>query len=174
MRAFLAVYPDETSRSAIADVVPDATDAVRPTDMADWHVTIRFLGELDDDDEPLVRARLSERLSVAPACTLRLGPYTAIGTSAKVLFVPVEGAEPLADLVDAALDGLVAPREQPFRGHVTIARSRGRARLPRSLAGCPVSERFVASEVALVASRLEPERAVHHVVDRFPLAGESA
>lgn len=169
MRAFVAIYPDEAARSELADVAPEDAEDVRVTDMADWHVTLRFLGQVRDDEVDEVAERAATSLAAVACCNVSLGPLTALGTGARVLFVPVVGAEPLADALDGALDGLVEPRDGPYRGHLTLARARGRGRLPSTLSGTPVHVAFPVTEAALVASRLEPERAVHRVVRRFPL-----
>ena len=135
-------------------MAPDDADDVRVTDMADWHVTVRFLGQLDESRvDEVARRRLapSRRCRPSPHGSVRI---TALGTGARVLFVPVAGAEPLADALDQALDGLVDPRDGPYRGHLTLARARGRGRLPSGLSGLPVSVRFAVGEAALVG--LEP------------------
>lgn len=169
VRAFVAIYPDETARAELADVAPeDATD-VRVTDMADWHVTLRFLGQVPDDEVAAVSDAAARALAAVEGCTVTLGPLTALGTGGRVLFVPVRGAETLAAALDGALDGLVEDRDGPYRGHLTLARARGRGRLPSALSGVPVHLTFPVTEAALVASRLDPDRAVHQVVRRFPL-----
>ncbi len=171
MRAFVAVYPDEAARAELADVAPEDADDVRVTDMAEWHVTLRFLGQVDLDHLDVVAATAGRALAAAGPCTITLGPLTALGTGARVLFVPASGAEPLAEALDEALDGSVEPRDGPYRGHLTLARARGRGRLPSTLSGTPVHVDFPATEAVLVVSRLDPDRAVHQVVRRFPLVG---
>ncbi len=173
MRSFLAVYPDEAARGVLAEVAPDDADDVRVTDMAEWHVTLRFLGDLDDDGLDAVRAAARAAAVAAGPFDVRLGPLTALGAGARVLFVPAEGAEHMAARLDRALGALGEPREGPFRGHLTLARARGRGRLPVALVGTAVHASFRVDEVVLVGSRLEPDRAVHHVVDRFPLGSGS-
>jgi RNA 2',3'-cyclic 3'-phosphodiesterase len=169
VRCFVAVYPDEDARGELADVAPDDADDVRVTDMAEWHVTIRFLGEVDEAEVGAVGDAAAAAFSRIAPCTVRLGPTTALGTGARVLFVPAEGVDHLASALDDALDDLVEPRDPPFRGHLTLARARGRGRLPGSLSGRPVTLRFPVTEAALVVSRLDPERAVHQVVRWLPL-----
>jgi RNA 2',3'-cyclic 3'-phosphodiesterase len=170
VRAFVAFYPDELARGELVEVAPEDADDVRVTDMADWHVTVRFLGELPAPRVDDVTAAAVTAIAAVPPFTARLGPLTALGTGARVLFVPVRGAESLAAALDAALDPLVEPRDGPYRGHLTLARARGRGRLPSTLSGLPVSVSFPVAEAVLVASSLEPDRAVHRVVARFPLA----
>jgi 2'-5' RNA ligase len=173
VRSFFAVYPDESARRALAEVAPDDADDVRVTDMAEWHVTLRFLGDLDDDDLAAVRVAARAATIGAEPFEVRLGPLTALGAAARVLFVPAEGADLMAEQLDAALGDLGEPREGPFRGHLTLARARGRGRLPVALVGTSVHTTFVVAEVVLIGSRLEPDRAVHHVVDRFAFGGGS-
>jgi len=170
VRAFVAFYPDELARGELVEVAPEDADEVRVTDMADWHVTVRFLGELAESRVEEVAAAAAAAIAEVPSFTARLGPLTGLGTGARVLFVPVRGAERLATAVDAALDPLVEPRDGPYRGHLTLARARARGRLPSTLSGLPVTVSFPVAEAALVASSLEPDRAVHRVVARFPLA----
>jgi RNA 2',3'-cyclic 3'-phosphodiesterase len=169
VRTFVAFYPDESARGELVEVAPDDAEDVRVTDMADWHVTVRFLGELDETLAAATAAATAAAAATVPPFTARLGPLTALGTAARVLFVPVRGAETLATALDDALEGIVAPRDGPYRGHLTLARARGRGRLPSTLSGMPVSLSFEVGEVALVASSLEPDRAVHQVVERFSL-----
>lgn len=174
MRAFLAIYPDVAARRSLADVAPDDADDVRVTDMADWHVTLRFLGDLDEEQTRAVTTAARRALEDVGTFTVHLGPLTALGTGARVLFAPVKGAEHVARCLDEALVGLASPRDGPFRGHLTLARARGRGRLPASLSGLPVQVAFAVDEVDLVGSRLEPHRAVHHVMERFALSTEGS
>jgi RNA 2',3'-cyclic 3'-phosphodiesterase len=169
MRVFLALYPDEAARAELADVAPDDADDVRVTDMADWHVTLRFLGELEVAAAEAVADAALGALRSVPPFSLRLGPTTALGTNGRVLFVPAAGAERAAQTLDLALEGLVEDRDGPFRGHLTLARARGRGRLPGNLSGMPVSIAFPVDEAVVVESRLEPDRAVHRVVARLAL-----
>jgi 2'-5' RNA ligase len=171
VRTFLAVYPDEQARGVLAEIAPEDADDVRVTDMAEWHVTLRFLGELNDDEVALVGDLVQATLAGVGPISVSLGPATALGAGARVLFAPAKGLDSVADALDDALDGKVEPRDGPFRGHLTLARARGRGRIPGAMAGRSLHVPFVASEVVLVGSRLDPLRAVHHVVRRFGLEG---
>lgn len=169
MRAFIAVYPDEAARGELVDVAPNDADDVRVADMADWHVTLRFLGEIDAATMAAVERVASVALRTVEPLHCRLGPTTALGSGAKVLFVPAEGVERAVRVLDTVLDGVAEDRDGPFRGHLTLARARGRGRLPSTLSGMPVDVGFEVTEAALVVSRLDPERAIHQVVARFAL-----
>ena len=66
----------------------------------------------------------------------------------------------------------VAPASRPFTGHLTVARARGRAALPRGLSGSPVAGRWVVDEVTLVESTLQGARGSRYtVLERVPLGG---
>jgi 2'-5' RNA ligase len=174
VRAFIALYPDEHARGELSEIAPDDADDVRVTDMADWHVTLRFLGQLTDHGIREVSVAAGAAIAVIPRFTLQLGPMTALGAGARVLFVPAAGAEHAAAALDSVLEGLAEQRDGPFRGHLTLARARGRTRLRSSLSGLPVHVTFPVTEAALVVSRLEPDRAVHQVVERYSLAGTAS
>jgi RNA 2',3'-cyclic 3'-phosphodiesterase len=81
-----------------------------------------------------------------------LGPATALLGPA-VLSVPVAGLEPVAQAFgSAALSAGLPVDPRPFRGHLTLARARGRGRLPRVLAGEPIEARWTVAELCLVES----------------------
>ena len=148
---------------------PDVA-SVRWTGPEAWHVTLRFLGGVAPDDVPSVAGALGA-LRTVPAVVAELGPVTRrLGRT--VLMAPVAGLEPVADAVDEALAEVgVAPEARPFRGHLTVARSRGRAPLPRGLAGAALAARWVVDEVTLVESTLGGARGSRYsVLERVPLA----
>jgi 2'-5' RNA ligase len=114
-------------------------------------VTLRFLGEVEAP-EPVAEALAAAGLGRAEAA---LGPAAA-RLGAGVLCVPVAG---LDDLARAVTDATAAfgrpPEDRPFRGHVTLARARGRGRLPGSLGRAvgAFKGRFPVTDVRLVRSR---------------------
>jgi 2'-5' RNA ligase len=151
VRLFVAVIPPAPIRAAIAALDRPDAPGVRWTTADQWHVTLRFLGEVEDPS-PVVVALDSAGL--APA-TATLGPrLVALGRG--VLTVPVAGLDALAGAVTAATAGVGNPAGgRPFRGHLTLARARRGASV-RSLAGAAVAATFPVGEVRLVRSRLGP------------------
>ena len=152
MRLFVAVRPPERVLDALAGLRrPDRPD-VRWTTRAQWHVTLRFLGELADP-APVVVALDGARL---PGCDASLGPrVTSLGRD--VVMVPVDGLGVLAEAVVGATAGLGRPPDaRPFTGHLTLARTRRGA--PRSarraLVGEAIEARFPVTDVRLVRSHL--------------------
>jgi len=131
---------------------------LRWTTREQWHVTLRFLGEVEAaDDVALSLLEVPTALSAAgvSAPEAVLGPAVAWFTGRRILQVPVSGLEVLADVVAAktARWGEDDDRVQ-FSGHLTLARVRGRGRGPVDLAGTPVHAEWKVAEIVLVASTL--------------------
>ena len=147
--------------------------AVRWTLPEAWHVTLRFLGGVAPAVVPVVAGALGA-LRSCPPVVAELGPATRrLGRA--VLVLPVAGLGEVAAAVDGALVAAgvgIGPDDRPFRGHLTVARSRGRASLPAGLSGTPLAARWVVDEVTLVESILHGSRGSRYtVLERVPLAG---
>lgn len=169
MRLFVAVWPSQEAVAALAAVPRPQVPAVRWTTPDQWHVTLAFLGEVDAGEVPAVVAALdaaTARAAASPEVTL--GPATTrVGRS--LLWVPVHGLEGLAAAARRALDAAgawLAGREtgRPFRGHVTLARARGRCAVPAALAGTPVTARWSVDSLCLVRSSLDRDGARYETI----------
>jgi 2'-5' RNA ligase len=131
-------------------------------------VTLRFLGRASTGAAcaalGTVRAQVSEA---------RLGPRP-VWLGRGVLCLPVRGLEALAAAVIGAT-ALVGrpPERRPFRGHLTLARRRGRRRSAPDRVEFSVPDapdvRFAVDEVVLMRSVLHATGAVHEPVMRHRL-----
>ena len=160
MRLFVAVAVPGDVLDLIADLPRPAREGLRWTTRDQWHVTLRFLGTVDDP-EAVVDALEDAALGRCAPCEAVLGPRVE-ALSSRVLSVPVAGLDDVAAAVVEATAGLGRPPEdRPFRGHLTLARvSRGTARrLAGSVVGRPISARFAVPDVRLVRSHLGPRGA---------------
>lgn len=146
MRLFVAVRPPDDVIDTLARLRRPERDGLRWTSPAQWHVTLRFLGEIDDP-APVVEAL--DR-AVLPPAVAELGPAVeSLGRG--VVMVPVGGVDDLAAAVVEATGAFGTPPDpRPFRGHVTLARCR-RGRVG-GLVGEPVSARFPVADLRLVRS----------------------
>lgn len=144
MRLFVGVWPPADVLDAVA-ALPRVGDA-RWTRRDQWHVTLLFVGEVDDA-EPW-RARLQEVAAQYGARTVTLGPTTKI-LGRGVLVVPAAGLDDLAG----------AFGNDRFRGHLTLARN-----APRDLAGTAVDASFEVRELALIRSHLGPSPARYETI----------
>jgi 2'-5' RNA ligase len=171
MRLFVAVWPPGPVLDLVADLPRPAVVGLRWTSREQWHVTLRFLGRVEDP-APVVEALVAAAASVPGPITAVLGPETG-RFGQRVLHVPVSGLEPLADAVVAATAGFGEPPEdRPFHGHLTLARARARVDL-RPLCGIPVSATWPVTTVALVRSDLHPHGARYTDVAVAPLGGQN-
>jgi 2'-5' RNA ligase len=157
-RLFVAVWPDPATRERLSAVPRPHHRGVRWIPPEHWHVTLRFLGDIDAE-------AVSERLGGTrlPRATAVLGPaLTVLGPN---VVVPVAGLDELAVAVATATDGLGDPPRRRFRGHLTVARCRRRP--PSDVVGHRLETSFPVEQVALVRSELRQEGAQYTTIARF-------
>jgi 2'-5' RNA ligase len=181
-RAFVAVeLPDDTLDEVGARIerCAAAEPALRWTRRAQWHVTLQFLGAVDDLGA-LEGALHEATRAVAPA-TVRLGGGGAFPQPRRgnVLWLGVvEGAAELEGLATAVTSatasvGFEAER-RPFRPHVTLARSGTSVDLRPivdALGDEPVGPASRVADVVLLASETRATGARYSEISRFPLGG---
>lgn len=152
MRLFVAVWPTPSVVAALASLDRPELPGVRWTAREHWHVTLRFIGTVLDEAAGDVAAALAA-VAQGPV-DASLGPSVRL-LGREVVCVPVHGLAPLADAVRTATGAFGAPPERrPFKGHVTLARLRGRVRVPSPPLGQPIDAHWPAGEIHLVESHL--------------------
>lgn len=166
MRLFVAVTPPERVLDLVAGLARPEIPGLRWTTREQWHVTLRFLGNVDDP-EPVCAALRGVHL---PPCDAVLGPEVA-RFGQRVLHVPAGGLDALAAAVTAATkDCGEPPEDRPFTGHLTLARVRRGARVDlRPLEGPAISARWPVTSFELCRSELHPHGARYTVVEAFSL-----
>jgi 2'-5' RNA ligase len=152
---------------------------LRWTPPEQWHLTLAFLGEVDDRAREDLVQRLGRAAGRHPPLRLSFGAAGRFG--ARVLWCRVLGdVEPLrrlAESVQAAARRAKLPVEdRPFRAHLTLARARGPADLrpPVAMLGDFSGSEWVASEMHLVRSHLGAGPgggARHEVLEAWRLTG---
>lgn len=166
MRLFVAVWPPAQVAAALAQIpIPD----VRRVAVERLHVTLRFLGSVEDGEVPALVAALRSGVLLDSPVVASLGPATAT-FGRHVLHVPVHGLERAAEGVARACRGFGEPAEdRPFVGHLTLARSRRGGPDLRASAGTPVpalaQEPWPVGEVTLVRSA----GGSYEVLERLPV-----
>ena len=175
MRLFLAIeLPDpwlrEAARAldALTAALGDDADVLRPVAPDRMHLTVRFLGEVDEDVVPALDEAL--RATVPPVgVDLELTAPGTFGSAARTAVVwlglggDLDALRALAGRVESAVEvaGL-PPERRELRPHVTIARVRQRA--------SAAQRRAIASAVAALDPPGEhPHRAVEVVLVRSHL-----
>jgi 2'-5' RNA ligase len=163
-RLFVAAWPSPDVVAALRALPRPEVAGLRWTPEDQWHVTLRFLGQVGSV-EPLSSALRALDLGASLPVEARLGPKT-MRLGKEILAVGVTGLDRLAALVVEATTGIgQAPDARRFRGHITLARSRGVDLRP--LCGAAVSGSWTVSEITIVSSRTQPDRAHYEVVERF-------
>ena len=186
MRCFVAVPLPDGVRAAAMRVQDELRRACEGADIR-WlrpdamHLTLKFLGNVDEARLPAVGRALAEEIPRHAIGRLSLGGLGAFPAPqrARVVWLAVrDGAEALAAVaaaVDRTLGGLGFDVDaRPYSPHLTLGRARNARRAPdlRPALAAPVSTDAGAwspRAVVLFESRLRPSGAVHRAIDEYPL-----
>jgi 2'-5' RNA ligase len=189
IRAFIALDLPRGVHRALAGLQEEWQRAAAPVS---WikpesiHLTLKFLGNIANEQVPEIQAHL-QKLAIS-AVPFRLQP---LGCGAfpsikqmRVVWVGLQGAiEELLKLQKSVEDALVPlgfeSEDRPYRAHLTLGRVKGRRHL-QLLQEAVVrrqdfqAEAFDVTEVVLYRSELRPEGARYTALFRAPLSGKSA
>lgn len=175
-RLFVAIdLPEEYA--PLLENLKDETLSARWTPPHQFHLTLRFIGDVEEEkvadiDQALVRVKSS--------------PFTmhaaGVGTfpskrNPRVLYVSVKESGTLTTLqrdIEDSLQAIGIPQEtKPFTPHLTIARlKRNASRLVRAYLRDKEEftlEPFMVREFFLYQSRLSPQGAIHQRLHSYPL-----
>jgi 2'-5' RNA ligase len=169
VRLFVAVWPDSEVLEELAALERPPFDGVRWTTRDQWHVTLRFFGEVDD--ATLVEQALQRGVAHAASTVASLGP--SVRRVGGMLWAPVAGLDGIATAVVHATATLGAPPERrPFRGHITLARQRqrGRGAALREAQGQALSGSWAVTSIELVGSHLGRGGSQYETLASLPLA----
>lgn len=153
-RLFVAVRPPPASLELIAALPRPVEPGVRYTPPEQWHVTVRFFAEAEPEelDRALRGLSFEEGEAVMGPAVQMLGRW--------VVAIPVGGLDAIAAAVNGVTSGIGSPPDnRPFRGHITVARLKGRRRC--ALLGQAIAGRFGVERLTLVRSVLT-EAGAHH------------
>ena len=171
---FVAVWPPEEVNEGLAALAKPELEWLRWTAPHQWHITMSFLGEVDEEAARAVFSCISPPAGVVA----EMGPHAG-WFGHRVLQLPVSGLEDLSAVVRARL-GSGADHDRDFNGHITLARVRRNRERPRRLADVSSAVQLTATwpvlELTLVRSGLSRTGAHHEVVDALdiPLGGDES
>jgi 2'-5' RNA ligase len=181
-RTFVALNLPPEARASVADLRRTMSPAPRGLHWAaanQLHLTLAFLGDVDDD-EGLAAVRAATRSAAAAharfdADLRGLGAFPHPGR-ARVAWVGWgAGAEAVSALQASLALALARPADpRPFSPHVTLARARDPLDLRTWLASAPAwtSPVWRVGAVDVMSSELTREGAIHTLVERCALAGD--
>lgn len=143
------------------------------------HFTVRFLGDLDDDQVARARASVRRSGSGLPAPVARLGRLGAFPRPERprVLWVGLAQGGPEAEAIATAVndglerDGFGVP-DKPFRAHLTLARVREGSHGVDSLIRASISEAPEAEplgRLTVMKSELHKSGAMYNVLEEIRL-----
>lgn len=169
MRLFVAVWPSDEVVAGVAALPRPTVSGIRWTTPDQWHVTLRFFGQVGEDELDAISEALASVAGRNGRCTATVGPEVArFGRG--ILQVPVAGLDALAgDTVRTTAAFGEPPEPRPFAGHLTLARAR-RGGDVRRLTGAAINCSWTVDELTLVRSTTARDGATYDVLARFPLA----
>ena len=190
IRAFIAIELPSQIKAALAQLQGNLRTSkgasVKWVDPEGVHLTLKFLGNVDESEVPAITKALSEAVKGVAPFSLQLGdPGAFPNTHApRVVWVGVGGEiEPLSTLhnnVDNVLAPLGFPAEKrAFSPHLTLGRVRDetlpaeRRRLGENVAALKTGAKasFRAESLSLMRSKLTREGAVYSRLASFALCG---
>jgi 2'-5' RNA ligase len=181
-RGFIAVdVPPSPLLDALARDLQMSSSSLKVVRTDQLHLTIKFLGETEEGLVPEILTAIREAAAGIHPFGIRVKGTGAFPSLARmnVIWVGVEGAEPIARIAEAlesSLEPLGFPREKrPWTAHVTLARVKGHRDLDRArrILEPRANDTFAAhtvDAVQLKKSVLTPEGAKYSIVGSVPLA----
>jgi RNA 2',3'-cyclic 3'-phosphodiesterase len=171
---FVAVWPDDLTMRRLSALELGSVAGLRAVRPGQWHVTVRFLGDVEHHLFPTLIEALERAVTTVPSpvhCSI--GPATAWFSGGRVLQIPATGLEDVAGTVRQATVPLIPDAgEAPFIGHLTVGRVRGRPADPSTVAavaGLAFTAEFDVRHLLLVASALSPGGPHYSTVAQFAL-----
>ncbi len=168
-RLFVAVdlpEPVKNSIKSICGTIPDA----RWVDVSQLHLTLRFIGEVDDGTFDSIKSSLAEITETRFSLTIRGVGCFPPKHAPRVLWVGIEDNEALIRLAEKVEQVLVRkcgiePERRKFSPHITIARFRetSLSKVADYLAKNSSfrTETFPVNTFFLYSSKLTPKGAEH-------------
>ncbi|MFP4176695.1 MAG: RNA 2',3'-cyclic phosphodiesterase [Planctomycetota bacterium] len=185
MRTFVAIELNEICRRNLSTAIErmqDALDGIKWTDPENAHLTLKFIGQLDESVVPRATEIITQAASDTSPFPMRLRGLSAFPSESRprVIFARVNGpGNVLPDLANAidlqlARELDIERETRDFVGHVTLGRVKDNAGCPpvKELARTAGESDFgevEVEEIVLMKSDLTPRGAVYTPLDTIPL-----
>ena len=187
IRAFLAVEPTEDVLQAVSRLQENLKKEIKGK--ISWtrpqgnHITLKFFGNIDQDDVKNICAIIKKQIASVPTLSLNVEKIGAFPDARRprVLWLGTTGdIDKLAALqtqVERDFEGIGFPREnRPFHAHLTL----GRIKIPQEITGIKeamdkykdfAAGGFNCKELVLFQSKLTPQGAVYTKLEKFYFSG---
>ncbi|MDD3365203.1 MAG: RNA 2',3'-cyclic phosphodiesterase [Syntrophomonas sp.] len=186
MRLFVAVPVSDSVKQyarMIRNELGEARADVKWVEYENYHLTLKFLGEVKESLLPVIIKNLALAADTSPAFHLSAGGlgFFPNRMRPRVIWMGIKGeiekAEFLGERVDAYLSDLGFEEEKNHRFHLTLGRLRSDSRLPellKSVAEMGGKEKlrsFKVENFYLMNSSLTPNGPVYSILHTFSLGG---
>ena len=192
MRLFVALEISGTVATAVLDLISRlrATAArLAPLSRITWvtaerlHITIRFIGHVEESKADAVRTMLTEPLGERFDLTIAgVGAFPPTGAP-RVIWAGLTAGRPRFMALEKLVNGRLAeagvpPEERPFNPHLTLARVRDAAGLRSSALVGPLDDLALGitpvDAITLFESRLSPKGPTYVALQRTALRAGSS
>lgn len=177
MRLFTAIDPTDEVRNQLRSIQDESKLSVRWSPPEQFHVTIRFIGEVDEPQAHNYDAAL-ESLNLAPVECEPYG-FDVLPTrrSPRVLTLGLKRTDEIMDLYEGVSKALesegLSPEDRKYKPHITVARldPEDRDAVHEFLQNHKEESfpTFKADNLVLFESTLTPEGAIHEAFATYPL-----
>jgi len=188
IRCFIALNLPSELKGRLAELEAQLKEAradvgwVKPENI---HLTLKFLGGVEEDRIPVVKGAIQEGLCEAGSLALA---FVGLGVFPnprfpRVVWVGVKGEterlQKLQERLEQAMREVGFPREaRSFSPHITLGRMRSRQGAPGLMdlvgrLGEYELGSMKAESIELMRSQLHPAGAIYTVLERFPLSSPS-
>jgi 2'-5' RNA ligase len=178
VRTFVAVFPPPEVREALFRAARDlpASEAFRLIGSEKLHLTLKFLGNVAEDDLSRVKQALEQLRGRHEPFEVETSGFGSFPSARKVriLWAGVgEGSGPLRAVVQS-VDDLLEPagfeREgRPYLPHLTLGRARGRGAKLDGASVSPPPLRFTVSGIDLVESVPGERGVTYSILETYSL-----
>jgi len=122
-RTFIAIEIPEKIKKEILKIQEQLPDfGGKLTEQENFHITLKFLGEIDEFRMEKVKKRLKEiKFKTFETHLNKIGFFD--NSDRGVIWIKIPNCEELQKEIDEKLDGLFE-KEERFMGHLTIARTK--------------------------------------------------
>lgn len=133
MRTFIAIDLDSGIKGALLEFTGrlKRPPSVKWAGIQGLHITLKFLGEISEDEAQRVESELRTVADMHPRFPLRIkgtGTFPPDSRKPRVLWAGIEESPDLASLqadIDGALEGIGFPKEErAFHPHLTLGRTK--------------------------------------------------
>ncbi|MBZ0264673.1 RNA 2',3'-cyclic phosphodiesterase [bacterium] len=174
MRAFIALELPDSVKSKMTEMIAelDAADAkVKWVSDAQMHLTMKFLGELSQEQLKSIKREMLESCNALSSFSLTIGNIGAFPNkrNPRVIWIGVEKNDKLVEVFNQiekiAVDNDVEPEKRAFSPHLTLGRVKFVDKYSEFLTlinkvSCP-PETVEITKLSLIESKLTPSGAIY-------------